>query len=254
MLHRNAVAYLFNIYKAYRLKNRNPQDIFTYIFLINGFVGKDSVSGSGSDLVQTKEIIRTLPHLFREYNLRTVLDIPCGDFYWMKESDLRGMDYWGADIVKELIVKNVNEHERKNIHFIQRNILCDPLPDADLIINRDCLVHLSVRDILLATQNMCRSKSKYLLTTTFPSRPSNRDILTGQWRPLNLEAEPLNFPPPLQMINEGCTEDNGNFRDKSLGLWRIDDLRKLLHRYRRLRLWAEANLFKTAFRTVMARK
>ena len=35
-----------------------------------------------------------------------MLDIPCGDFYWMKEVDLKDIEYIGADIVDELIKKN----------------------------------------------------------------------------------------------------------------------------------------------------
>jgi glycosyltransferase involved in cell wall biosynthesis len=51
------------------------------------------------------------------------------------------------------------------------------------------------------------------------------DILFGNWHPLNLMAPPFNFPPPIQLLNEQCTEDNGNYIDKSLALWKLDDLK-----------------------------
>ena len=56
------------------------------------------------------------------------------------------------------------------------------------------------------------------------AEPANIDIVTGDWRPLNLERPPFGFPPAHELINEQCSEGNGAFRDKSLGLWRIADL------------------------------
>jgi hypothetical protein len=66
-----------------------------------------------------------------------------------------------------------------------------------------------------------------LLTTTFPAAADNEDIVTGDWRVLNLECSPFDFPPPMELLNEGCTEAGGRFADKSLGLWRIADLPRL---------------------------
>jgi hypothetical protein len=50
----------------------------------------------------------------------------------------------------------------------------------------------------------------------------------GQFRPLNLEAPPMSLPAPMLMINEGCTEGDGKYQDKSLGLWRMLDIRAWL--------------------------
>ena len=46
----------------------------------------------------------------------------------------------------------------------------------------------------------------------------------GDWRPLNLERAPFGFPPPREVLREGCTEQGGTFADKSLGLWSVNDL------------------------------
>jgi hypothetical protein len=140
----------------------------------------------------------------------------------MRSVDLSGVNYIGLDIVKELVDRN-RTYESDHITFRHANLLADRLPRADLILCRDCLVHFCYSDIWRALRNICRSGSAYLLTTTFPTR-CNHDIWTGDWRPLNFEAEPFNFPQPLELIVEGCTELEGEFADKSLGLWRIDDL------------------------------
>jgi len=36
------------------------------------------------------------------------------------------------------------------------------------------------------------------------------------------------FPKPLKIIFEGCTEDDGIFKDKALGLWKIADVQEIL--------------------------
>jgi hypothetical protein len=46
----------------------------------------------------------------------------------------------------------------------------------------------------------------------------------GKWRPLNMQLPPFNFPNPICIINEKCTEGEGEFKDKSLGLWRLKDI------------------------------
>lgn len=105
------------------------------------------------------------------------------------------------------------------------DLTTSPLPAADLLLCRDALVHLSFADIGRALANLRRAAIPWLLTTTFPEEPSNEDIVTGDWRPLNLERAPFHFPPPARLLNEGCTEGDGRFADKSLGLWRVADLR-----------------------------
>jgi len=102
----------------------------------------------------------------------------------------------------------------------------DHLPSADLILCRDCLVHLSYDDIRNALKNICSSNIRYLLTTTFPNR-ENRDIETGQWRPLNLEAHPFFLPKPIAVINENCSESKGAYSDKSLALWDLSETRNM---------------------------
>jgi hypothetical protein len=187
-------------------------------------LGKTSVSGSGSDPDQTRQITLELPKLFRRFDISTILDIPCGDFSWMRNVDLSEMKYAGADIVKKLISLNLARYKSENISFGCMDMLIDRLPRVDLILCRDGLVHLSFVDIRRALKNFRNSGSTYLLTTTFPARRSNEDMYTGGWRPLNLQIAPFNFPPPQLTILEGCTENGGIFNDKSLGLWKINEL------------------------------
>jgi hypothetical protein len=209
------------------LKGRMKQ-VFTTIYRNNGWQGTESVSGRGSDSIQTRGIRSQLPALLNNLGVKKMLDLPCGDFNWMAQVDLEGIEYIGADIVAGLIRRNAARHSGKGVRFRRLDLAADKLPRTDLILCRDCLVHFSLDDVFRALKNICASGSKYLLTTTFPDRTANRDIVTGAWRPLNLQVAPFSLPPPLALIVEGCTEGGDAYKDKSLGLWRIEDIRASL--------------------------
>lgn len=93
------------------LKRQNVEQVFTEIYRNNGWGGADSFSGTGSDAYQTRMIAEALPIVFRDYNVSTMLDIPCSDFHWMKNIDLGDVGYIGADIVKELVKNNSERYE-----------------------------------------------------------------------------------------------------------------------------------------------
>ena len=198
--------------------------VFAQAYETNAWAGRASRSGSGSEFEQTRTLIAELPALFRSIGVRSLLDIPCGDFHWMKQVDLSGIDYVGADVVARIVERNRDAHRAPNLSFQTLDLASDRLPKVDLILCRDCLVHLSYDDIVRALRNMVASGSTYLLSTTFVGRAANIDCATGGWRALNLEEAPFLLPPPLRVVNEKCTENEGIYADKSLGLWRLNDI------------------------------
>jgi len=144
----------------------------------------------------------------------------------MRTVNLEGISYLGADVVAELVSANLAKHSMHDINFVCLDAVTDGLPKADLVICRDLLVHLDLKDGLRVLQNVYRSGAKYLLTTTFPDRRVNREFskVYRNWRPLNLEISPFRLPRPILLINEDCREGQGQFRDKSLGLWSVAEL------------------------------
>lgn len=223
-------AWLLIRYKS-RIKNKskfrdmNTHDVFTEIYKSNHWQSSESISGTGSEIKQTESLVNDLNKLFIDKNIKSVLDLPCGDFKWMQKVNLSNIDYIGGDIVEELINSNVSQFiENKNLKFKVINLIADPLPVCDIIIVRDCLVHLSYKDINSAIENMKSSGCKYLLTTTFTDKNLNHDIATGEWRPINLQQKPFSFPDPILVINENCTEENQEFKDKSMALWELSKL------------------------------
>ncbi|MBM3759094.1 MAG: class I SAM-dependent methyltransferase [Acidobacteria bacterium] len=215
-------------YESAQLEGKAADEVFGEIWSGNKWGGTDSVSGRGSDLTQTQVVRETLPVVFQQYGVKSMLDVPCGDFHWMRHVDLSGVDYVGGDIVAELVERNTAAYQTGNVRFVRLNLLEDAVPKVDLVFCRDCLVHLSFEHVFAALRQICASESQYLLTTTFVDRQQNGDIATGNWRPLNLRVAPFEFPESLLLVNEKCTEDGGQFRDKSLGLWKVSDLRALL--------------------------
>jgi hypothetical protein len=204
-------------------RNRKIQKKFTNIFYNNSFVGSDSISGPGSDLTQTEVIRNEIPKLFEKYKIKSFIDAPCGDLYWMQHVKLDGISYIGIDIVKELIITNTKKFNNSTRKFACKNIITDKLPNADLILIRDCWVHLSSNDVVSCINNLKQNTIRYLFTTSFTNLNSNRE-LNNIWRPLNLELAPFNFPNPIVIMNENCTEDGGIYSDKSLLMWEISKL------------------------------
>ena len=212
---------LFSFFNIGKLVNKSDlKSKFTEIHDKNLFNGKESVSGTGSDLFQTRIISKEIPRLTQKYGVQIFIDAPCGDFFWMQHVEFNNIKYIGLDIVEKLIEVNSVRFGSINRIFECRNIVSEKLPEGDLILIRDCWVHLSYRDILDCLMNLKRSNIKYLLTTSFPNCEVNTDLYKI-WRPLNLQKEPFNFPEPIDVILEGCTEDEGRFKDKSLLLWEI---------------------------------
>lgn len=206
--------------------SRGLKHRFSEIYDKNIFGGRLSRSGEGSDLVQTAVIRHEMPQLVKELAVETFLDAPCGDWYWMRHTTLGVKKYTGVDIVETLIEKNQSQFGNDTTSFQYANLTTDALPRVDMIFSRDCLVHLSFDDAKRILANFKQSGSKYLLTTTFTDRSTNNDLVGKDsfWRPLNMQLPPFNFPPPIKLINEDCTEQRGQYADKCLGLWRLDDI------------------------------
>lgn len=214
-----------NVMWHYKMRFLSTEEIFTEIFIKNKWKGEGSRSGRGSDLDQTEVLRKEITKLFEELKIKTLLDIPCGDFNWMKEINLSSIAYTGADIVENIVKQNMNKYASKNQNFLKLNILEDKLPTVDLILCRDLLQHFSYSDIQRAIKNIMKSKSKFLLTSSQLATKKNKDIATGGYRPFNLLLAPFSFPNPLKILDEKnpTLEDS----DKNLLLWKIESLKDL---------------------------
>ncbi len=191
-------------------------DIFAGIYRNNGWSGRQSRSGTGSDLEETEIISKELPKTLELYDVKSMLDIPCGDFHWMRQVELpKDFKYIGADIVPDIINDiKYNHKQDKRLDFKVLNIIEDELPQVDLIFVRDCLGHLSNANVEKAVANIKRAKPKYLMATHWSKLIINSDIEDGSWRPINMNEFLGDDFEMIAIIKE-------DYPDKSMGLWRL---------------------------------
>jgi hypothetical protein len=223
---RDAVPFDTHYFEKLAAKGNRPtaEAIFRDIYRRNHWAGNTSPSGAGASPNQTSQVRRALPALLGQLRVETLLDLPCGDYSWMRLIDLPVASYIGADLLTEVVQPLQIAYSDPSHRFLVLDLTGYPLPGADLLLCRDCLVHLSFADIHRALDNVLASGIPYLMTTTFAECELNEDIVTGDWRPLNLERSPFHFPRPVELLNEGCTEAGGLFRDKCLGVWQTAEL------------------------------
>jgi len=198
--------YPYNKFKNNRLNKKifstdSNESRFTKIYQLNYWNNEESVSGSGSNLESTNNVRNKLPQLINQFEVTSILDAPCGDFYWMKYviENLK-VKYLGGDIVTEIINENNKRYKSDTINFKKIDIINDKLPYSDLMICRDCLFHFSYEDTFKFFENFINSNIKFLLTTShFNDNDNNKfffknkNILTGDFRKIDLFSEPFNF-------------------------------------------------------------
>jgi hypothetical protein len=178
----------------------NPKDRFAEIYEKNFWCSSETLSGEGSEIAYTQPLRSWLVSNIPKLNVKNFVDAPCGDYNWMKLVIPKvDINYIGIDIVDSVINKNKSEYGSSKVDFRIGNICEDLLPACDIIMVRDCLFHLSFEDINKFLVNVRRTDYKYLLTSTHIVEQdfNNSDIITGDFRFIDLFSDPFNFDPKL---------------------------------------------------------
>lgn len=207
----------------YRLSSSAREDLFGGFYRDNVWGDAQSASGSGSSLEQTERLRAELPALLRRLDVSSLLDVPCGDFAWMRHVDLTGIDYVGADIVDELVERLERQFGGPARHFRRLDVVSDRLPAVDAVLVRDLFLHLPTRSVRQAVANIRSSGATWLLTSHYPGVTVNGDVRMGSHRFLNLTLPPFGWPHPVHAIDERPTTDEGR-ADKQLAAWRVGAL------------------------------
>ncbi len=200
------------------IRQRNHQ-VFTDHYNNNRFGNQETRSGSGSTLAATKALRARMANALDQLDIQTLVDAGCGDCNWIslltRDLDL----YLGFDIVDRLVERDREFLSHRKNHFFQvADIVLDVLPQADAILCRDTFTHLPNGQVLAALRNFQASGSTYLLTTIY-KKFKNKDIPTGNWRPLDLTKPPFGLPCPILLIDDIETP-----LGKSIAVWRLEDL------------------------------
>jgi len=196
--------------------DNNLQFAFRKIYQENLWGGNESRSGPGSSMAYTEDLRRDLPVFLKMLDCKTLLDAPCGDFNWMRSVELDGINYIGADIVPEIIEQNRKNHASDNRRFEVLDVITDPLPEADVWLCRDLMLHLPLLAIMQLLRQFLNSNIKYFFTSHYQWSGDNSElysIVLGSC--INLTKRPFLLPEPLYTIKDYV--EPGSHR--SIGVW-----------------------------------
>jgi len=168
------------------------RDIFNEIYGRNLW---GAGSGTGS-LVETTVAYRQFLHNFiRTNQIRSVVDIGCGDWQFSKLIDWSGISYTGID-VSDVVLANTQTFARDGVNFLHADARTDPLPKADLLIMKDVMQHWSNDDILTFLPRLSHFQQALITNGFHPSLTAliNNDIPAGSFRPVDLRSSPFGVP------------------------------------------------------------
>ena len=220
-------------WKGLKEESNHRMKTFQTIFRKRDWLASDpassdlQASGPGALLVNAQNamatlhvIVTRLKHVLNK-DIITLLDVPCGDLQWMKSFLMSRTDiqYHGMDIVPDLINHHIKMYGHvKRLRFSVSDIVTQTLDKSyDLILSRDLLQHLTIKDAGEVLKRFSDSKSRFLLVTTHPDTVHNTDVqlnqLGGRFSRYNLQAEPFSLAPP--------TCSSYDYNREHLALWSI---------------------------------
>jgi SAM-dependent methyltransferase len=162
----NDVDYGFSAHSLTEYMGNEMAEIFGEIYEKNVWGGKGApefYSGRGSNDDNTTEYRQYVQCFIMENNVTNVVDIGCGDFRVGRLMDWDGVTYVGVDVVGELIERNNRLYASQNVTFLERDVVSESLPSADLCLMRQVFQHLSNRDIMAVLSKL--RKYKFVLIT-----------------------------------------------------------------------------------------
>ncbi len=238
-----------------------------------------SRSGPGSSLEGAYDWLRHLRTLFQHYSIRSIADIPCGDTYWqfaLREINTIEQLYFGGDISTSVINHNQklygSKHFNKLFHYW--DLVNCPIPTYtyknstheingnrfDLIIVRDALQHMDIRNGLKAVRNVVMSGARFFAVSTYPpngksSASNTRSIGSNESLPLfpsecqnrsycapgkikegdmygnNINCHPFNFPLNKAILVQP-SHSKFVMEVDEMHIYKIDDdLKKIVEQY-----------------------
>jgi hypothetical protein len=159
--------------------------------------------------------------LFKQYGITSMFDAGCRHRDWICSLDFKkeNIKYIGGDIAPSMV-----EYCRQNFtdyEFLEHDCTTDSLPEVDLILSSDVMIHLNNQDKLKFLNNFVNSNSKYLLMTDDQINEENTELEFLEhgfpFAKINWALAPWNFPKSIDYIND-------DFNDARLKLWSRDQV------------------------------
>lgn len=206
--------------------------LFTRIYKENIWGGEkgEFYSGPGSDDFVGIEYAQIIRDYIIKNNIKSVVDIGCGDFRIASQFINNDIEYIGIDIVPSLIESNQEKYGNNHIKFLCLDATTQELPDGELCLIRQVLQHLSNAHIQSILNKVKKYKhliiSEHILLgdDVIPNMDMDPDWLTRidhnscillDKPPFNLkemtllEVDPRHHNQPLSRIRTSLISFNG---------------------------------------------
>jgi hypothetical protein len=188
-----------------RPDTRPPAEIFSEIYRQNMWGGRagEFYSGDGSNDEITASYVETVSGYIEAHNIRSVVDLGCGDFRVGAQILRPGLTYTGLDVVPALIESHRRTHARDGVSFTLGDIVDGELPEGELYLVRQVLQHLSNAQITRVLAKL-RDKPHVIIAEHHcaPRRfkqfnhdkPAGRDIRVPFGSGVYPDKTPFDFP------------------------------------------------------------
>lgn len=155
-------------------------------------------SGTGSVAINNRKYTRFVQKFLESHkDIQCVLDVGCGDWQIGRKIDWGHRKYIGIDVSDYVLTETKQKYETDTIKFHVIDAANDALPDADLVIIKDVLEHLSFDQIQLILDKT--DKYEYVLIQNDINilKTTNYDIDNGGYRKLDITKAPFHFKAEL---------------------------------------------------------
>lgn len=174
-----------------RVKPVGPDDVrraFSDIYENDKWEGG---SGAGSFPEYTGPYVGTVQQFLHDYEIKSVVDLGCGDWQFSRLIDWSGVEYLGLDVVETVVEANRKKFANESIAFEVATV-GEPLPPADLVVCKDVLQHLPL-SIVADYLAEFRQRYKHILVTNdvYPDGATNYECLPGAGRAIRPDLEPF---------------------------------------------------------------
>lgn len=150
-------------------------------------------SGWGSHIDYARPYVEFINGFLREHEIKSVLDIGCGDWQFSRFIDWKNSRYVGIDVVESVIEQNNRMFSKEGVSFLRCRVEYADLSQFELILLKDILQHLSLEGCSKIIDRVVSSGCRFcLMTNDTESGPDiNTDIVTGGYRHLDVSLPPL---------------------------------------------------------------
>ena len=160
-----------------------PRKYFSWVYSQNAWGGACSKSGQGSEGDFAAQKVSILKEIIVGYGVSTILDLGCGDFFWMRDIAPQVERYHGVDIVSDLVNRNQRQYGGPRISF-QCLDLSNPeeqpklnFRDPDLVVCFDVFGHLLNKEVDALLKFILQDLNAQHLLATNRREPGSADYL-----------------------------------------------------------------------------